>query len=64
MLAPPSDAFKESFPSLVRHEFSIKEGKTDIVFSGLGWITINKPNVVIAAYAPKGVEIQLRPSLI
>jgi ribosome biogenesis GTPase YqeH len=64
MLAPPSVEYKDNFPTLVRHEFSIKEGKTDIVFSGLGWITINKPNVVIAAYAPKGVEIQLRPSLI
>ncbi|EPD54360.1 ribosome biogenesis GTPase YqeH [Paenisporosarcina sp. HGH0030] len=64
MLAPPSAEFKENFPPLVRHEFSVKAGKTDIVFSGLGWITVNQPNVVIAAYAPKGVEIQVRPSLI
>lgn len=64
MLAPPSAEFKDQLPPLVRHEFSIKAGKTDIVFSGLGWITVNQPNVVIAAYAPKGVEIQIRPSLI
>lgn len=64
MLAPPSAEFKDDFPELVRHEFRVKDSKTDIVFSGLGWITVQHPNVVIAAYAPKGVEVILRPSLI
>lgn len=64
LLAPPSKEFIEQLPKLVRHEFSIKEGKTDIVFSGLGWITVQNPDVVIAAYAPEGVEVMLRPSLI
>lgn len=64
MLAPPSDEFKDDFPELVRHEFRVKDAKTDIVFSGLGWITVQHPNVVVAAYAPKGVEVLLRPSLI
>lgn len=64
LLAPPSKQFIEQLPKLVRHEFSIKEGKTDIVFSGLGWITVQNPDVVIAAYAPEGVEVMLRPSLI
>jgi 30S ribosome assembly GTPase len=64
LLAPPSKQFIEQLPKLVRHEFSIKEGKTDIVFSGLGWITVQNPDVVIAAYAPEGVEVMVRPSLI
>ncbi len=64
LLAPPSKQYMDQLPKLVRHEFSIKEAKTDIVFSGLGWITIQDPNVVIAAYAPEGVEVQVRPSLI
>lgn len=64
MLAPPSNAYKEDYPTLVRHEFRIKEGKTDIVFSGLGWVTVQHPDVIVAAYAPKGVEVMLRPSLI
>lgn len=64
LLAPPTAEFIDQLPRLVRHEFSIKEGKTDIVFSGLGWITVQDPNVVIAAYAPEGVEVQVRPSLI
>ncbi|MBK3493357.1 ribosome biogenesis GTPase YqeH [Viridibacillus sp. YIM B01967] len=64
LLAPPSEKYIDQLPELVRYEFSIKEAKTDIVFSGLGWITIQDANVVIAAYAPKGVEVQVRPSLI
>ncbi|MEG0381365.1 MAG: ribosome biogenesis GTPase YqeH, partial [Kurthia sp.] len=64
LLAPPSAEFIDQLPRLVRHEFSIKEGKTDIVFSGLGWITVQDANVVIAAYAPEGVEVTVRPSLI
>ena len=64
LLAPPTAAHIDQLPELVRHEFSIKEGKTDVVFSGLGWITVQHPNVVVAAHAPKGVEVFIRPSLI
>ncbi|RNF40991.1 ribosome biogenesis GTPase YqeH [Planococcus salinus] len=64
MLSPPSAEHKESFPELVRHEFRVKDSKTDIVFSGLGWITVQHPDVVVAAYAPRGVEVMIRPSLI
>lgn len=64
LLAPPSAKFIDQLPELVRHEFSIKEAKTDVVFSGLGWITVQHSNVVVAAYAPKGVEVFIRPSLI
>ncbi|WP_419095353.1 ribosome biogenesis GTPase YqeH [Aeribacillus kexueae] len=64
MLTPPRKEQLEQFPELVPHTFTIKEKKTDIVFSGLGWVTINEPNVRIVAYAPKGVYVTLRPSLI
>lgn len=63
MLTPPSEKSVEKMPALVRHEFSIKEKKTDIVISGLGWITIQNPGVV-AVHAPRGVDVILRPSLI
>lgn len=52
----------EAFPELVRFEFSVKE-KTDIVFAGLGWITVTAP-VVIAGWAPKGVDVLKRKALI
>lgn len=64
LLAPPTAQFIDQLPELVRHEFSIKEGKTDVVFSGLGWITVQHGGVVVAAYAPKGVQVFIRPSLI
>ncbi|RHW38616.1 ribosome biogenesis GTPase YqeH [Lysinibacillus yapensis] len=64
LLAPPSKEFIDQLPELVSHEFAIKEGKTDVVISGLGWVTVQHPNVVVAAHAPKGVEVFIRPSLI
>ncbi|WP_425423254.1 ribosome biogenesis GTPase YqeH [Sporosarcina ureilytica] len=63
MLSPPSGDSVEKMPELVRHEFSIKEKKVDIVISGLGWITVQEPSVV-AVHAPRGVNVILRPSLI
>lgn len=64
MLSPPSAASLEKLPPLVRHEFSIKEAKTDVVISGLGWITIQHADVQVAVHAPKGVNLIIRPSLI
>lgn len=63
MLAPPSMDSLEDFPTFVRHEFSIKDDKTDIVISGLGWITVQQRGV-IAVHAPRGVDVVVRPSLI
>ncbi|MDQ0161266.1 ribosome biogenesis GTPase YqeH [Bacillus alveayuensis] len=64
MLFPPRKEYVESFPELVPHEFTIKSKKTDIVFSGLGWVTVNEENKRVIAYAPKGVHVALRHSLI
>lgn len=62
LLQPPRSSEVADFPELVRYEFSIKE-KTDIVFSGLGWVTVTKPGVV-AGWAPKGVAVLKRKALI
>ncbi|MFK2824441.1 ribosome biogenesis GTPase YqeH [Bacillus sp. B190/17] len=64
LLTPPRREEIEEFPELVRHEFMVKEGKMDVVFSGLGWVTINEPGAKVAAYVPKGVSVFLRRSLI
>lgn len=64
LLTPPGPDDLEFFPELVRQEFTVKESKTDIVFSGLGWITINEPGAKVAAYVPKGVQTLMRRSLI
>ena len=62
LLVPPSSQELADFPKLVRHEFSIKE-KTDVVFSGLGWIRVNE-KAKIAAWAPKGVDVVIRKAII
>jgi ribosome biogenesis GTPase YqeH len=62
LLQPPRPDEVESFPELVRFEFSIKE-KSDIVFAGLGWVTVTKP-AVVAGWAPKGVDVLTRKALI
>lgn len=64
MLAPPRRDDVEGFPPLVKHDFTIREEKTDIVLSGLGWITVNEPTIKVSVYVPKGVHAILRKSLI
>ncbi len=64
MLSPPRANQLGEFPKMVAHQFSIKEAKTDVVFSGLGWVTVNSGNAQVIAYAPKGVNVSLRKSLI
>ena len=66
LLTPPIGEETETFPRLVRHEFTIKE-KTDVVFSGLGWVRINGKSeqpTVVAAWAPEGVGVVVRKALI
>jgi ribosome biogenesis GTPase YqeH len=62
LLQPPRENEIEEFPELVRFEFSVKE-KTDLVFAGLGWVTIPEAGIV-AGWAPKGVDVIQRKSLI
>lgn len=66
LLIPPSKEEMAEFPELIRHDFVIKE-KTDIVYSGLGWIRVQGSTsqpVTVAAWAPKGVSVILRKALI
>lgn len=62
LLQPPRPDEVTDFPELVGFEFSIKE-KTDIVFAGLGWVTVSNPGIV-KGWAPKGVDVLRRKALI
>lgn len=64
ILYPPGEKTKLELPKLVAHEFKIKEDKMDIVFSGLGWVTVSGKGSTVKAYAPEGVGISIRNSLI
>lgn len=47
---------------LVRREFKITD-KSDIVFSGLGWVRVAQ-KAVVAAWVPEGVDVVVRKALI
>ncbi|WP_369902553.1 ribosome biogenesis GTPase YqeH [Bacillus manliponensis] len=64
LLNPPTPEELKSMPPLVKYEFTIREPKTDVVFSGLGWVTVNEAGAKIVAHVPKGVSVSLRKSLI
>ncbi|WP_085523297.1 ribosome biogenesis GTPase YqeH [Tuberibacillus sp. Marseille-P3662] len=62
LLSPPSDT--DMWTGLIRHDFKIKEKNTDIVVSGLGWITVKEAGVTVSVHAPKGVGVSVRRSII
>ena len=62
LLTPPEKVNLEDLPPLKRHEFKTTE-KTDIVIDGLGWVTV-PGQVVVAAWAPKGVSVLTRKAMI
>ena len=53
LLSPPTPEELANMPELVKYEFNIREPKTDVVFSGLGWVTVNEPGAKIVAHVPK-----------
>lgn len=62
LLTPPTSDEMADFPPLERHEFAIKE-KSDLVFEGLGWITV-PAGTTVAGWAPKGVDVLVRRAMI
>ncbi|TFJ94049.1 ribosome biogenesis GTPase YqeH [Lentibacillus salicampi] len=64
LLSPPDDETLNMIPDLTAQTFRIERGKTDIVFPGLGWVTIPDGDMTVAAYSPKNVKVSLRQSFI
>ena len=62
LLQPPTENEIEHFPKLVRREFNLKEA-SDIVYSGLGWISVQHP-AKIAAWVPESVDVVIRKPII
>ena len=52
----------KDFPKLERFEFKTTE-KSDLVFAGLGWVTV-KANSVVAGWALEGVAVILRRAMV
>lgn len=64
ILNPPSEASMEILPPFVRNEFRISEANQDIVFPGLGWITVKESDSTVVAHSPKEVAVSVRHSFI
>ncbi len=62
LLSPPDIDTLNELPPLIKNSYRISDEYTDIVFPGLGWITILDGGVSINAYAPKGVAVSIRKS--
>ncbi|MFD2046134.1 ribosome biogenesis GTPase YqeH [Ornithinibacillus salinisoli] len=63
MLAPPNEETIESLPKLTTSTFRIQGEKTDIVFPGLGWVSV-EGDITVIAHSPKGVHVSIRKSLL
>lgn len=62
LLTPPTKDELGMIPKLTRYEFTTEQ-KSDLVFEGLGWITV-PAKVTVAGWAPAGVSVLLRRAMI
>lgn len=62
LLTPPDEETLKTLPKLVKQSYRITDEYTDVVFPGLGWITILSGNVTIDVHSPKGIGISIRKS--
>lgn len=62
LLQPPRPNELADFPPLARIQFTPKV-KSDLVFAGLGWITV-PAGITVSGWAPEGVAVTMRPALI
>jgi len=64
LLSPPDDKTLELLPEFTSSTFRIQNEQTDIVFPGLGWVSVKGEDVTVVAHSPKGVAVSLRKSLL
>lgn len=66
LLGGPSKEELADIPAWTRHSLRVKRGSyNDIYISGLGWIQVNSDSgALLDVYAPKGIKVILRDSMI
>jgi ribosome biogenesis GTPase A len=66
LLGGPSREELDEMPDWTRHSIRIPRGaKKDIFVSGMGWIQANGTSgAIVDVYAPKGIKVLLRDSLV
>ncbi|MUK87058.1 ribosome biogenesis GTPase YqeH [Ornithinibacillus sp. L9] len=63
MLTPPNEESLAKLPELTTTTFRIHGEKTDIVFPGLGWVSV-EGSITVVTHSPRGVNVTIRKSLI
>lgn len=66
LLGAPTEEELADIPEWTRHSLRVKRGEhKDVFISGLGWIQVNgSEGALLDVYAPKGVKVLLRDSMI
>jgi 30S ribosome assembly GTPase len=64
LLSPPDEESLKTLPAFTQRSFKLENEKTDIVFPGLGWVTVNGLNTTVVVHSPKDVAVSIRKSLI
>lgn len=64
LLAPPDAESLEMLPPLTKSTFKIGDKRTDMVFPGLGWVSLTEGNATVSVSSPKYVRVSKRNSLI
>ncbi|HIW34961.1 MAG TPA: ribosome biogenesis GTPase YqeH [Candidatus Paenibacillus intestinavium] len=66
LLGGPSREELADIPAWTRHTLRVKRGQyNDVYISGLGWIQVNSDSgALLDIYAPKGIKVILRDSMI
>ncbi|GGB28826.1 ribosome biogenesis GTPase YqeH [Virgibacillus dakarensis] len=64
LLSPPDQETMEKLPALTETTYRVQGDKTDIVFPGLGWVSVAGQKTTVTAHSPKGVSVSIRKSLI
>lgn len=64
LLSPPNEESLKLLPEMTSNAFKLQGEKTDIVFPGLGWVTVMGKNTTVVAHSPKEVAVSIRKSLI
>lgn len=62
LLSPPDEKTMKQMPQMTQNTFKITKDDIDVVFPGLGWITISEGNVTVTVHYPKDVTVSLRNS--
>lgn len=63
LLSPPNKGTMANLPAFTEQAFKLPKQSTDIVFPGLGWVTVKEGDVTVNVHSPQTVAVSIRQSL-